>query len=58
MQLEPQQKEASSTGVEREGVVEGKTGEKKPTKTSKVEGKRRQIHPGLPALMMKKTYRF
>lgn len=39
MQLEPQQKEVSSTGVERRGVVEGEENEKK--KTSKGEEKKK-----------------
>lgn len=45
MQLEPQQKEASSTGVERRGVVEEKLRD---------EHQRRHIHTKAPTLLIKK----
>lgn len=51
MQLEPQQKEVSSIGVERRGVVEEEMRKKK---NIKGERKRRQIHTEVPTLLIKK----
>lgn len=50
MQLEPQQKEVSSIGVERRGAVEEKMREKH----QRMRGKRRQIHTEVPTLLIKK----